>query len=359
MAKPLLTTVVWLLLPAFILSRCAGNDTYTLKGAINRAGNMQVLLEQIFFDQNTPPIALGRVSCDGEGNFSIEQKQAFAPGLYRLTVGARRMFFIMDGKEKMVSIKGDLETIDRLQIEVEGSETLSCYARLVQEMVRAGQVSPAMAKDVVQRACTPLMKAFFVLQLMGRNAGEHLDDFKAANEALAASLPGTVYAEQFAQLTAGIEQQLQQMQQLQAAGPIRIGQPAPEISLPGPDGKIRSLSSLRGKVVLIDFWASWCRPCRMANPHVVELYHKYKDKGFEVFSVSLDRPGQKDAWIAAIQQDGLVWDNHVSDLQFWNSAPARIYGVNAIPATFLVDRNGNIAAINPRANLEEELRKLL
>lgn len=357
--KTLFKTAVWFLIPAFVFSLCAGNDTYTFKGSIAKAGNMQVLLEQVFFDQNTPPVALGRVSCDAEGRFAIEQKQVFAPGIYRLTVGARRMFFMLDGKEKTVSFKGDLETMDRLEISVEGSEEMACYARLVQDMVRAGQITPQMAKDFVQRGCSPLMKAFFTLQLMGRNAGEHLNEFKAASEALSSAMPGNAYATQFAQITTSIEQQLQQMQAAQAAGPIKIGQPAPEISLPGPDGKVRSLSSLRGKVVLIDFWASWCRPCRMANPHVVEIYHKYKDKGFDVYSVSLDRPGQKDAWVAAIKQDGLVWDNHVSDLQFWNSAPARVYGVSAIPATFLVDRNGNIAAINPRVNLEEEVRKLL
>lgn len=97
----------------------------------------------------------------------------------------------------------------------------------------------------------------------------------------------------------------------------------------------------------------------MANPHVVEVYNKYKAKGFDVFSVSLDRPGQKDAWVAAIKQDGLVWDNHVSNLQFWNCPSAQMYGVRAIPATFLVDRAGNISAINPRNDLEAQLLKVL
>lgn len=349
-----------LVLPAVAaITACQGSDAHALKGTISNAGNLQVLLEQLYFDQNTAPVALGRATCDADGKFVIEQKEAFPEGLYRLTVGAKRVFFVLGGDEKTVSFSGDLETIDRLQVVVEGSKTFECYAGLVQEMVKTSQMTPETAKGFINRACSPLTKAFFTAQLFGRNAGDHLGDFKTALTALESDMPGSVYASEFGKMVTGLEQQLQQMQQQQAAGPIAVGSPAPDISLPGPDGKVRSLSSLKGKVVLIDFWASWCRPCRMANPHVVEVYNKYKGKGFDVFSVSLDRPGQKDAWVAAIQQDGLIWDNHVSDLQFWNCAPAQVYGVRAIPATFLVDRNGNIAAINPRNDLEAQLLKIL
>jgi len=340
------------------ISACKGSDSHTLNGSIANAGNLQVLLEQLYFDQNSAPVAIGRVTCDASGNFSIEQKQPFADGLYRLTIGAKRMFFMLGSDDKSVTMKGNLETIDRLQIEVNGSETLKCYAGVVQDMLKGGQITPESAKGFVNRGCTPLMKAFFTAQLFGQNAAGFLADFKTAEKNLTEAMPKSEYATQFAAMVSKLEQQLQQQQQ-PAAGPIQVGQPAPEISLAGPDGKVRSLSSLKGKVVLIDFWASWCRPCRMANPHVVEVYHKYKSRGFDVFSVSLDRPGQKDAWVAAIKQDGLEWDNHVSDLQFWNCAPAQTYGVRGIPATFLVDRNGNIAAINPRTDLEAQLLKVL
>lgn len=140
---------------------------------------------------------------------------------------------------------------------------------------------------------------------------------------------------------------------------MKVGMTAPDISLPGPDGKVHTLSKLRGKIVLIDFWASWCGPCRRANPHVVEMYKKYKSKGFEVFSVSLDCPNGKADWIAAIKQDGLLWDNHVSDLKFWDCEPAGLYGVRSIPKTFLLGKDGKIVAVDPRDGLETELQKVL
>lgn len=133
-----------------------------------------------------------------------------------------------------------------------------------------------------------------------------------------------------------------------------IGAIAPDLAFPDPSGQIRKLSDLRGKVVLLDFWASWCRPCRGENPHVVAMYHKYHDKGFEVFSVSLDR--DKANWEKAIMADGLIWPNHVSDLKYWSSEAARIYGVSSIPCTFLLDQNGRIIAKNLRG---ESLAKAL
>jgi len=120
------------------------------------------------------------------------------------------------------------------------------------------------------------------------------------------------------------------------------GSIAPELEFADPDGKVRRLSDLRGKVVLVDFWASWCGPCRKENPHVVSMYAKYHDKGFEVFSVSLDNKAE--SWKAAIAKDQLVWPNHVSDLKGWGSAAAKLYGVSSIPSTFLLDREGHIIA---------------
>lgn len=127
-----------------------------------------------------------------------------------------------------------------------------------------------------------------------------------------------------------------------------IGAIAPELEFLNPDGQMMKLSSLRGKYVLIDFWASWCGPCRKENPNVVRMYQKYKDKGFEIYSVSLDR--DKASWVKAIEADNLSWPNHVSDLKYWQSEGAKIYGVSSIPATFLIGPDGKIIAKNIRGN---------
>lgn len=142
------------------------------------------------------------------------------------------------------------------------------------------------------------------------------------------------------------------------AGKTGIGAIAPELAFKDPEGKVRKLSDLRGKVVLLDFWASWCGPCRRESPNVRNVYAKYHDKGFEVFSVSLDRDAA--SWKKAIQDDQLVWPNHVSDLKQWQSEAAAIYGVRSIPSMFLLDRDGRIVAKDLRgAALENAVRQLL
>jgi peroxiredoxin len=136
-----------------------------------------------------------------------------------------------------------------------------------------------------------------------------------------------------------------------------IGQPAPEIELETPEGKELALSSLKGKVVLIDFWASWCGPCRKEMPNVVKAYAKFKNKGFEIFGVSLDQ--DKARWIEAIQKDGITWPQ-VSDLKQWQSSVVRQYNIQGIPYTVLLDREGNILAKNLRGEeLEKKLTEVL
>ncbi len=163
------------------------------------------------------------------------------------------------------------------------------------------------------------------------------------------------FVEEFSAISPKAVAQVQQQIKMLAA--TMPGALAPDFTGVGPDGDTVRLSDFRGKVVLIDFWASWCGPCRRENPNVVRAYQKYKDKGFDIIGVSLDR--DRNRWISAIEADGLVW-HHVSDLKGWKSEFAALYGVRSIPHAVLLDREGRIVAIRLRgAQLEEYLEGLL
>jgi len=207
-------------------------------------------------------------------------------------------------------------------------------------------------------------KSLAVLTAMGYlNPQTDLALYKKIEEGLAESVPNTSYHIAIETQVKQIEMQKEmrkkeaeerdRLEQLSAIGSI-----APELNFPNPDGKIITIESLRGKYVLIDFWASWCRPCRAENPNVVKLYNEYKDKGFTVFSVSLDK--DKNRWLDAIKQDNLYWPNHVSDLKQWKSEAVKTYGFTGIPFTVLIDQEGQIIAKNLRgAALDNKIKELL
>ncbi len=350
---------------------CNGqNQNGNIKGTMTGASNLQVKLEQAHFDRST--VALSSGSCDGKGNFDLKLEKPFEEGLYVLSLGAKKLYFMLGNKDNKVTINGNLGTLEKMELETSGSENLKCYTDILSSVIKKQLKTPEEAKSNVEKGCTPLMKAFLLTQFLGQNAGAYISDFEAQSKMLTESMPGSKYATDYANMVTQIKNSTASKQ---SAELINVGQVAPDISLPGPDGTTHSLAGLKGKVVLLDFWASWCGPCRRENPRVVEVYKKYKSKGFEIFSVSLDgvdpRRGApadqiktqeedgKRKWKEAIAKDGLLWDNHVSDLKHWASAPAAVYGVSSIPKTFLIDREGKIIAINPRENLEEALLKAL
>lgn len=183
--------------------------------------------------------------------------------------------------------------------------------------------------DVINKNPASLVAIVALQQLTPEYSEDgNLSYFKLVDEALMKKYPGSAQVQAF---HAGVESMLK----------TAVGALAPEISFPTPEGQALALSSLKGKYVIVDFWASWCKPCRAESPAMVKLYDKYHSKGLEIFSVSLDE--KKESWMEAIKSDNLHW-NHVSDLGGWQSAAAKSYGITSIPQTYLLDKEGKIIA---------------
>ncbi len=180
---------------------------------------------------------------------------------------------------------------------------------------------------------------------------EYLDVYKVLDKGLSEKYPDNKDIKSYH----GMVQQASMM--VERTDAIKVGAEAPELILPMPNDKDLALSSLRGKVVLVDFWASWCGPCRKELPNVKRAYAKYKNKGFEILGVSLDK--DRAAWLEAISSEGLTWPQ-VSDLKFWQSEACQIYAVQSIPYTVLIDKEGKIIATNLRgADLDKKLAEVL
>lgn len=344
-----------------------------IKGDIQNATNLQVFIDRVIIGKAN--MVIDKADIDSKGHFELAFEGGLEPGIYNLRIGAKRANLVLDGSEKVIDIQGDLSTLHLYEFQVSGSPDSEAFAEVMRGLVQR-RLDPEDIKTFVDTTSNPTMGAFVAFRSLGPN-GEFLDIHKQALQKLSAVAPGTEMATEYGNFIAQVEMQYaaRRAQEL-----IQVGQPAPDITLPSPGGKNYSLSELKGKVVLLDFWASWCGPCRRENPSVVQVYKRYKDKGFTVFSVSLDGldsrtrsrydsqsqvqemlDRQKERWINAIKQDGLAWEYHVSDLLKWDSGPAALYGVRAIPRTFLIDREGKIAADNLRgaAAIERELQKHL
>jgi thiol-disulfide isomerase/thioredoxin len=209
------------------------------------------------------------------------------------------------------------------------------------EAMKLQEEKTAASKDFVANNSTSVVAGFISYRMM---SGMEIDKMEELYNSLAENVQASTYG-------------VKMKDKIDLLKNVAIGKPAPDFTLNTPEETPFSLSSLKGKIVVIDFWASWCGPCRRENPHMVELYKEVNEKGVEFLGVSLDK--DKDKWLKAIEDDGLGW-KHVSDLKYWNSEAAKLYGISGIPATVLVDQNGVIVAKNLRsAELKVEIEKLL
>ncbi len=355
----------------FLLS-CGGTPKGTnLSGTISDAANMSIYFDKLGPD-NTNEILLNAKS-NSSGVFDLNFPEGIKTGFYRVRAGAKSADLILDGAEKSIDIKGDLKSFGDLTYTVTGAPLTEKYLSIIKSFTNK-EINTKGLTDKTINEFDPLI-GYMISTKMLRLRPEFLNVHKAVSQKLIEKYPNEKFTLSFRGKVAQVERRY--ASQL-ANQKIKVGEPAPDIVLPGIDGKTKKLSDLKGKVVLLDFWASWCGPCRKANPHVVDVYKKYNSKGFDVFSVSLDgldtrtkqRMGSEDQikiqmdrskekWLAAIKKDRLTWDSHVSDLKKWESAPAATYGVRSIPKTFLIGRDGNIAYIDPRHNLEEQVKKFL
>lgn len=344
-------------------------DGLTISGKITGAENLKVYLDAENFAATR---VMGTAEIDGSGNYSLSIPDGVKPGRYRFRIGARRVGLVLDGTEKNVTINGELANLDKYQLTITGAPASKELADAMTGLYTKSMSEEQLAEKA-KNASNPFVGLALAMNHFRGATEENLDIHKTLYDKLKDAGMSNNELSAYSGFVGQLEKGM-------AMARIAVGKPAPDIDLPSPAGKNYALSDLKGKVVLLDFWASWCGPCRRENPNVVKVYNKYKSKGFEVFSVSLDglddrtkarfsteeqiqqqMERSKDRWKQAIAADGLSWSGHVSDLKKWNSAPAQTYGVSGIPRTFMIDRDGKIAAIGLRGAdaIETELLKLL
>ncbi|WP_073288446.1 TlpA disulfide reductase family protein [Hymenobacter psychrotolerans] len=349
----------------------AGDAGYQLSGQLTNApAGTKVYLAEL---GETQFISRDTASLDDKGQFRFTGTVPEA-GLYQVKTSDQSQVLLALSNGSKVELSGDAQKLAETYT-VKGSKD----SELLQQLNRTMQQSKEQMGRLEQRynqnaqagradSMQALEKQFYAAQarstnsvkaLVKQNPKSVVSAFVVANlinpeeqfgfaDSMATQFKTTLPDSRYTRaLVAKIE-------------PMRataVGSAAPEINLAAPDGKAVALSSLRGKYVLIDFWASWCGPCRRENPNVVKAYNKYKGKGFEIYGVSFDQ--DRDKWLKAIQADGLTW-KHVSDLKGWESAAGQTYSIKSIPASILLDPQGRIIGKNLRGEaLEAKLASVL
>lgn len=355
----------------------------TIGGLVKNGGNATLVLEA---NTDRGPVVINKTTTDGSGNFKMNAAIE-AMGLYQLRVEGN----VQQGQEPKV-IPMTLVPQDKLTLELdfnnfnrsvvykgtEWAEPLNGYMDQMNDYIewQMSIVNPQeykqeqlmkmvmekkapmdryivdeIRKDSDNPAHILLMTNLMPMMGFENYDAKNIDVLKVLHKGFEDSYPGHP-------MTVTIGAQVAQLEQgLKDYVDFKENNIAPEIAFPNPEGEVMKLSSLRGKYVLIDFWASWCGPCRVENPNVVRLYNKYKGDKFEIFSVSLDKDGDK--WKKAIEADGLIWKYHVSELAGWETDVVQKYQFSGIPHTVLIDPKGKIIAEKLRGpSLERKLQEL-
>lgn len=374
------------ILPFALLFACSSNGTpgFELKGKLTNAPAGSVYLE-LLSPTGQKNVDTAQINDKGEYSFDYKIPEI---GFYRLKLSEQSFATLILEPDQKVTVNGDATDLGNTYT-VEGSPDSKFFWELNKASARNYSTRDSLQKHFQQYVAsinapghTMTKQDSINIETMSNQLEKpysklvsdhnlYLKNFIEKNNTSFASLAAIQqlqpeeYLETFFKLDEGLYGKYPNSSYIQAfhtsvssQRKLANGTAAPEISMQTPDGKTLALSSLKGKYVLVDFWASWCGPCRAENPNVVKAYKKYNAKGFEIFSVSLDK--DKEKWIAAIQKDGLTWPSHVSDLMHWQSPVVQLYNFSGIPYNVLLDKEGKIIAKNLRGEaLEQKLSEII
>ena len=368
--------IVYIVLLAGIFS-CNSPKTalsFEVEGVIKNSSAHMAYLEEVIPNNNNP-IIVDSAALNTDGSFSLKAK-AKEEGLYQLRLqGKVTPFALFINDAGKIKINADLNNTTQ-PYTVEGSAATEALVNFDKTLSEQGMsiVNQGNKVDSLKRinAADSLINIEYskLETLVGSLKKYALDFINKSNSPILTLYALGSYQNSMTNIGLSGLSRVEVVEIVTNAGTkfpnhealqnVKKSLPplkAPDFTQPDVNGKLVSLSQFKGKYVLVDFWASWCRPCRIDNPNVVKAYNEFKDKNFTILGVSLDQ--NKDAWLQAIQQDGLIW-THVSDLQYWNNAAAALYNVTGIPYNVLVDPNGNIIAENLHGEeIVEALRKLV